>query len=185
MVIALLACTAGSLGTVNERAMAVAGQAIEPIIPGATLQFYEIEGSSRQELLSAMDRAEITDYSGDFVYAKTNWYVSADGPTADPKIDYITVTLPRWRHPEDAEDHLVEAWRKFVTRLIQHEANHVRLVHEALPDIEQALRNGPTASARWRFESALEELRQRERDYDSAASHGETEGAVWDSVPNR
>lgn len=74
MLIALLACTAGSLGTVNERSMAVAGQAIEPIIPDATLQFYEIEGSSRQELLS-----------GYFVYAKTNWYVSADGPTADLK----------------------------------------------------------------------------------------------------
>ena len=85
MVIALLACTAGSLGTVNERAMAVTGQAIEPIIPGATLQFYEIEGSSRREFLSAIDRAEIADYSGYFVYAKTNWYVSADGPTADPK----------------------------------------------------------------------------------------------------
>ncbi len=185
MVVGLLACNVVPLGKVSEQAGVVTGDSLEPEIPGATVQFYEIEGSTRQELRSAMDNARMTDISGGRFDATTEWYISVEGPTADPNIDYINVTLPRWQPPDEAEDHLIEAWQEYVTRLAQHEANHVRFVYEAFPDIEQALRNGPRHSAQTRFEAALAVLIRRNREYDADTRHGETEGAVWESVDGR
>ena len=185
MVVGLLACNALPLGRVSEQAVVVTGDGLEPQIPGATMLYYDIEGSTRQELRWAMDDARTTKNSGNRFDGTTSWYISVEGPTADPKIDYINVTLPRWKPPDDSDDRLIEDWQQYITSLAQHEANHVSFVYDALPDIEQALRNGPLASAQFRFNAALEELRQRDRDYDSATRHGEKEGAVWDPVSNR
>jgi predicted secreted Zn-dependent protease len=100
----------------------------------------------------------------------------------------ITTTLPRWA-PGDAAaapPEVKEAWDRFIKALGEHEYGHARLALAALADVHhkvKGLGSDPDCRALGRridatAQKALDEHRQRDRDFDLKTRHGANQGAV-------
>ncbi len=105
--------------------------------------------------------------------------------TLDTKLD-LKVTLPRWTAGLSASQDAMSRWQRFIDGLRVHEAGHVQTGR----DLESNFRRAAVAmkvqncgaldaALRARFESLLEQSRQRDLDYDRDTRHGATQGAVF------
>jgi predicted secreted Zn-dependent protease len=154
-------------------------------IENARLDYYSIFGSSESELRAQLDAKAPIGYDGYKGDATTNWYIRWDWPgygnsscdlsKATVSIE-IVVTFPRWAPPNNAPRDLVAKWDRFTRDLADHEQNHVDFVVDNYLTVLDAIRNATCQTADAAATSALEPIRQLDRDYDAATNHGETEG---------
>jgi len=128
--------------------------------------------------------------------ARTDWYVtwtydyssSADGCTiASPAVSLrLRFVVPAWRAPKEPRDDVVKEWNRFFAALWRHERGHVGFAIRAAREIDRSLADLRAASdcdeleARadaW-GERTVRRFRSKERAYDEATAHGQTEGAL-------
>ena len=155
-------------------------------IPNATIEYYEISGSTEGELREQLDALAPVGYDGYKGDATTNWFIRWDWPgygtmscdLSKATVSYeIEVVFPRWALPDDASPDLVTKWASFTRALAEHEKNHVDFVVANYRSVLAAIKSATCETADAAASSALEPIRQHDREYDAATNHGETDGA--------
>lgn len=158
---------------------------IAPIV-GAQVVYYDIYGSTEQELLAGMQANALQDDTGYSAFALTSWYISWGWPgygtdncdllAATTELD-ITITMPRWIPPDNPDPRLVETWNRFFNALAYHEQTHVNNATGIYPEVLPAIQNATCLTADQAAHDVLNKLRQADFSYDQETGHGLTEGA--------
>jgi predicted secreted Zn-dependent protease len=110
------------------------------------IEFYDITGTTNQDLMDAMDKKRET-LKG---FAITEYNVVYDVKDSDPtspqckivswKVEpKIKVVLPRWTNPGDAPLGLVIFWKFYFQEIVRHEAGHVRIVLEGAAAVDEVI----------------------------------------------
>jgi len=159
-------------------------------IEHAQIVYYDITGSTENELRKSMDMLRPKDPFWDFrpVDAYTAWHISWNWPgygtdTCDltaAVISYeIKVTIPRWTPPANASPNLIAKWEKYIQILELHEKGHVNNVVNNFPNVQTAIRNATCATADVAGSKALLEISRLDSTYDNETQHGATQGAIF------
>jgi predicted secreted Zn-dependent protease len=97
----------------------------------------------------------------------------------------VTVTLPRWRHPADASPPLIAAWNSYVAHVEVHEAGHRAIAEQYARRLVAALTalRGDPCDKVWDAAGrtaarVVAEGRAKNREYDVATNHGQTQGVI-------
>jgi predicted secreted Zn-dependent protease len=166
----------------------VEGSSGEELVPftGAQIIYYEIEGSSEQELRAQLDEMGPVDSSGYKGDALTEWevswnwpgYGSGDCDLSQAEVTYtVKVLFPRWNPPEDASNNLILKWFNYTYRLAKHEQGHVDYVVENYGIVNDAIQEATCETADEAALAALEPLHAFDLEYDRQTGHGTTQGA--------
>jgi predicted secreted Zn-dependent protease len=155
-------------------------------IPNTAIVYYDIKGSTENELRDQLNKLGPTGYDGYKGDATTEWYIrwnwpgygsdSCDLGAAIISHD-IKVILPRWTPPVNTSRDLRAKWATYVTQLALHEKGHVEHVLENFPAVVEAIKGGTCESADIIGLDMLDQLRQHDIDYDAVTHHGATQGA--------
>ncbi len=161
-------------------------EAPAPAIEGAAVTWFDLEGVDRIDLLESCLRRCPRDDADVVVASLTTWRVDwswtrrptdlceVAGATVDAS---VTVELPRWAAPPEADPALVAEWEAWHTALRRHEQGHVEVVHVFAHDAETVIREAGCAGADEAGARLLTGLRQAQADYDAATVAGHTQGA--------
>jgi predicted secreted Zn-dependent protease len=98
----------------------------------------------------------------------------------------IATTLPAWMAPTNATPAVRTVWQRYITALRKHEDGHAQLALAAAAEIRQRVgevgEGLDCESLKRKLNEiayrALEEHRQKERDYDRRTRHGAAQGAA-------
>jgi predicted secreted Zn-dependent protease len=159
-------------------------------------EFYEIRGSTAEELHGEMQRLGPLGEEGRRFHGWTAWtinwrYVSQPSGSAcrATRVEVtaeITLTLPRWRAPPDAPESLRRQWDAYLAALRVHEDGHrdlavatARRVHSRLSGFRTSDCRDFNREANTEGQRILDRLRADNRRYDEETGHGRTQGAVW------
>lgn len=162
-----------------------------------TVQYYDIEGSRKKDLIKEMKKKGVKEKNGRF-HAHTNWRVNWNyryAPASDGcRIHSVTTDLvihyvfPRWTPPEGVSPDLVRKWESYYSALKTHEDGHAEIgrkaalaVEAALPRLGKGLSCGQIQGAvDAEGERILNQYREEEADYDALTRSGRTQGAYLD-----
>ncbi len=175
-----------AMSTPSRRSLPTSAAIGSVNIQNASVVYYDISGSSESELRAELDAKSPVGYDGYKGDATTNWFIRWNWPgygsrscdLSQATVTYeIEVIFPRWTSTDDAPPELVAKWADFSRALAGHEENHADFVAANYQSVLDAIRSATCETADAAATSALEPLRQHDRDYDAATNHGETEGA--------
>jgi len=155
----------------------------------ANFQFYEIQGSTADELQAGMAQSGPTSSGGAEFAANTSWQfhwswnqTTAGGvchPTNVHVTYSVTIAFPHWTPPANAAPGLVDRWTTFSEALATHEDGHAVRVIQNAGKVGDAIAGASCANAQAAAQSALDSIQQISDQYDSDTNHGATQGAVW------
>jgi len=157
-------------------------------ITNATMIYYDVTGSTAQELRAQMSEDGPLSDDGHRFDARTNWYISWSWPgygtrtcnLQDVTVTYrITVTFPHWVEPANPNPALVSRWSAYTQALATHEEGHVDFVVSHYQAVATAVKNATCLTADAAAQAALQPIRQHDLDYDAATNHGATQGATF------
>jgi predicted secreted Zn-dependent protease len=149
--------------------------------PHATLQLYDIRGSTESEL-----RAQLNAYGPGGYDAYTQWQIhwnwpgrgEADCRLAEAEVSYeMTVTFPHWTPSVDVAPELVAKWNAYLEALALHENKHINNVVIHYPAVVAAIKQGSCLSAEAAAQAVLQQMRQFDSHYDDTTDHGRKQGA--------
>lgn len=155
-------------------------------VPNATMQYYDVSGTSVTELRASMDAREPVDSSGRRNDAFTTWNIDWTWPlnpdgtcilSGATTTDTITVTFPRWLPPADALASLIARWNTYESALVTHESGHVSFVVSTAADVLSAIKRATCTTAEAAAQAVITRIRQHDLDYDAETDHGATQGA--------
>jgi len=155
-------------------------------IPNAAIVYYDIAGTTEEELGAQLEALGPMGYDGYRGDATTRWYIRWDWrgyEASDCRLDEavvsyeIQVILPHWTPPEDASPDLVAKWSRYTRALAEHEKGHVDFVVASYDLVAEAIKNATCETAEAAAQTALDLIRQHDIDYDAATDHGATQGA--------
>ncbi len=164
---------------------------ILPSVPNATIIYYDISGSTQNELRTQLDALGPIGYDGYKGDSTTRWSITWHWPDdaegacelSRTQISYeIKVVFPRWRSSEGVSLELKAKWTRYVAALAEHEKGHVDLVIDNIPKVKETIQNATCETANTAGETMLDEIRKQEIDYDAATNHGATQGARFPST---
>jgi predicted secreted Zn-dependent protease len=177
-------------------AIAQAPREIEAPVIHDDIEYIDVTGNSRRDLIDALDRRSVDDGTGKRFYGHTRWElrwnfnVASDGGdcrvgSVSAQLDVHT-SIPRWNPPANADPSLVRRWNAFVDALRVHEDGHRDIAIEAAREITQRIEAvQPTTKCETlkrtvtiRANTLLDEYREKGRRYDRETDHGRTQGAV-------
>jgi predicted secreted Zn-dependent protease len=156
-------------------------------------EYYEVAGSSAEELRAAIDRLRPKDGRGERHDAVTRWdvhweyrYSSAAGPCALTSFATsveVSTRLPKWSN-RDAGSWLAERWDRYMPALEDHENGHAQIGLRAARAIQEhvsALDPARTCalledSIRSKGEALLDKHRSEDAEYDRRTKHGASQG---------
>lgn len=157
-------------------------------IPNATIEWYDIQGSTSAELRQQVDTYGPVDDNGERWEAMTYWEISWNWPgygSADCNLSQATVSyentviLPRWNPPPEAAPQLIERWNAYLPALARHEQNHVEIVLAHYQEVLSAIQSADCLTADSAARAAFEEIRRLQNEYDDASQHGANEGIYF------
>jgi len=166
--------------------------------PRINIKYYDIEGSTPEELRRSLDAQGPLDRKGIRRYAYTRWRIWWNWPRRGTgpdfsrcKADYqAEVFLPRWKRAKRAEPKLQASWNEFLNAMVHHEMEHVdsaRLNYQSVAKrVQDAFAVHPDLSEAEAEAIAQEELtRIRLIDWtlDRRTKHGKTEGVELRDLP--
>ena len=162
-----------------------------------TVEFYEVSGTSAQELRKELDRLGPVDGDGVRHDGHTRWFINwtyqlepdVDGcevRSFETTLD-ITMTLPRWKKSKTAPGRLVRRWEQYIAALRLHENGHRDIALAAAEEIRRRFKGRRDAddcqslakALNRTAEIALGEYRRQEVVYDEQTQHGRTQGAQF------
>jgi predicted secreted Zn-dependent protease len=160
------------------------------------VEYYDVAGSSAQEIRHSIDRLRPKADDGERFDAFTRWEVRWDyryelGESGCAISEFTTsvrivMTLPRWS-PGLAGSELKKHWEKYYRALVDHERGHADIAVQAAEDIQEQASALPPVSTCLALETAvdgraeeiLERHRRKEIAYDARTRHGTARGAVF------
>lgn len=160
-------------------------------------EYYEIRGSSEQELRSQMLKNGCTWEDGKKYDSVTSWSWTWDYGTGHTSQtcsadDFaialeITFRLPKWVRTDDVPQPLVDKWDGYLKNLTMHENGHRDRVMDAALELSGAVARLPralTCSDRDRKVRALNskitaQLNEAQQAYDATTDHGAKQGALF------
>lgn len=155
-------------------------------IPNANIVYYDISGSSEDELRAQLNTLGPIGYDGYRGDAITDWFIrwswpgygtsSCDLSVADISYE-IKVVFPRWIPTGDASPDLITKWAAYTKLLAEHEKGHVDSVLENFPTVVDAIKGATCETADSVGNKFLNQIRQLDIDYDAETQHGATQGA--------
>lgn len=162
-------------------------------IRGADVLWVDLRGQTRADLLldcaSHCPKEDLGLSVPSLTTWKVDWTWGRDGEpcrVVDPKVHVdVTVALPRWRPPFDADAALVAEWHHYVAALARHEQGHVDLVYAMAGISEARLAAGGCEGARLVARTMLAELRERQAAFDAYTHHGRNQGPSFFSRGGR
>lgn len=156
--------------------------------------YYPVRGANPQEIRADMNRARQDNDNGphdgstrwdikwNYRYnVRDNLYVISSF-----KINtQITIRLPQWTPPRDADPGLVKQWNNYLRALLQHEYGHVGHGTQAAKEIGDRVKALESFKARPEVQSTLEGIsssaigkyKRADEDYDAKTNHGIKQGA--------
>ena len=155
-------------------------------IPNADMQYYDIVGSTEDELRAELNAKGPVGYDGQRGDATTWWSIRWTWPGQGtffctlnaPTVTYqITVVFPRWNAPSNAAPPLISKWNNYEQALGEHEKGHVDFVVAHYPAVSAAIEGATCSTAEAAAQNALQPIRQHDIDYDAQTNHGATQGA--------
>jgi predicted secreted Zn-dependent protease len=166
-----------------------APEIIEPVdIPNANVIYYDISGSTEDELRAQLNTLGPVGYDGYKGDAATEWFIrwnwpgygtsSCDLSAAEISYD-IKVIFPRWTPNENSSPELISKWASYTKLLAEHEKGHVDSVLENFPSVVEAIKAATCETADAVGTELLGKIRQFDVDYDAATRHGATQGAIF------
>lgn len=186
---------AGVLALLLISAVMVRAEAC-PVTP--VYAYYAVVGTNAQELEDSLRQHGPRDELGAARFAYTDWTVKwawkrQDDGTVDPmsvKLTCLaTILLPTIESREGLSPELSHAWDGFVERTRQHELNHVAHVQQLAPQIHERLHQAArrpggvsVKQAELIVADVVAKIKAKDREYDSATTHGRTEG-TWRIYP--
>jgi len=178
------------------RAVAQTSAETEGPVIHDNVEYVDVTGHSKRELIEALDRLSVADGNGKRFYGHTHWElrwnfnVASEGAecrvtTVTAQLD-VTMSVPRWDPPRNADPALVRTWNAFVAGLHEHEEGHRDIAVAAVQEITRRIEAIPPAAncsklkrtVGIRANSLLDEYREKGRRYDKTTDHGRTQGAV-------
>ena len=98
----------------------------------------------------------------------------------------LTLTLPRWSAPTNADFATRSEWRRYITALAQHELGHAQFAQLAAAGVRKMLSEATAAADCGPLKKRLnadcntvvENFKKRDQEYDARTRHGETQGAA-------
>jgi len=166
---------------------------VEKYIPNANIMYYDIRGSTAEDLV---DQMNLIGPMGDhgrrvWAYAQSNFswdYSPNEDENGNCRVENaqvglkIDVKFPRWIPPNNASPELIGEWENFIRALAEHENGHVKLFFERSGDIEAALWGSDCGSADGATYNAFGLMQQINDEYDDKTNHGATQGAIFPSI---
>ncbi len=150
-----------------------------------TIAYYEIEGSSVDEIRKQLDLHGPTDSTGISHDALTLWGIRWNwpdygSPSEDVSRAKVTckamIILPKLKNIEDLPKDLPEKWTGYVSELMQHEMEHVEIARECRNAIEKAIRESHSNEAERTATAILGEYKDKEVLMDQKTEHGQKTG---------
>lgn len=163
-------------------------EANAPEVAGADVLWFDLKGRDRVDLIESCWENCPHDEQDRPVASLTTWavdwtWVRRPGDPCevlDPTVVVdVTVTLPRWDPPPDADPALADEWRTYLGALTRHEEGHVDLVHHLADGTASALRAAGCERAHAAGAAMLDHIRTAQRNYDDATGNGRTQGASF------
>ena len=157
-------------------------------IPYATVEYYEVSGSTARELRDRMNALSSIDDNGYRGDALTSWEIHWNWKgygTETCDLSSVTATyeiqvrLPRWTPPQDASPALIAKWNAYTLALVEHEKGHVNDVVESLPNLIKTIRAATCTTAEGRAQEVLSQLSADILKYDEETDHGAAQGAIF------
>jgi predicted secreted Zn-dependent protease len=155
---------------------------------------YDVYGDSPEELKRSLLEVGPRDETGNPRFARTEWTVEwrwshrTNGGVDPASISLsckATILLPRYVTTSSSSSDMTSRWASFLTRLEQHEHNHLKHVRRLAPEIKTRIEkadrhNGPLSPSRANriAHRVIREMRDLDVAYDRQTEHGRTEG-VW------
>jgi len=180
----ILACNGLTQATATNTPAPTAVTSVD--IPHATITYYDIIGSTENELRNQLDMYGPVGPDGYQGEAITNWHIqwtwdgygteTCDLRTARTTYD-IQVTMPRWVPSKNASPDLITKWGIYILALANHEKGHVDNVIANHPDVIDAIHRATCTTAEAKAQEVLTRIRQYDIDYDAMMDHGITQGA--------
>jgi len=161
-------------------------QLVNPYFPNATVLYYDITGSTAEDLRSQMDFLGPIDDNGKRYDALTRWYIRWCWPgfSQSPcELDKATVwyeikvIFPCWVQFKDASPKLVAQWEEYIVALAEHENGHADYIVKNYQSVAIAIMNANCLTAESAAQAALVPLRKHDDEYDAITDHGRTQGA--------
>lgn len=162
-----------------------------------TVNLYDVKGRTLDELRRDVfsrgpyDRIKRQRFAG-WTSWQIKWWLDhrADDETCTVTSarteTHVTYTLPRWREEHSAPLDLQQAWRRFLTALVEHEQGHGQLARELGDRIEVAIKQLPPHADCRELEREANELAEvmirddtEQEAYDLRTGHGERQGAAF------
>ena len=158
--------------------------------------YYAVTGQTPPTLLASLHRSRPAGTNSTFD-GSTTWtitwnyrYSTRSGGVRLDSVEItakIAVTLPRWTQAAGAPTNLVQSWQRYQRALAAHEEGHVRLVREAVAEMQKGVSSLSDFDSKASLLEALdracsqvvEKAKERERQYDAQTWHGRKQGAVW------
>ena len=156
-------------------------------------EYYEVTGSSAEELWVAIHRQAPRDHKGKRGVGMTHWEMqwkyqlkqtsSGCVPTSLNIAVEIITTLPRWKN-RYSDTALADTWNRYLAALEAHEREHLEIalratqeIHERLSRLDAArtctlLQNSIDSTA----EALLNDLDRVQSEYDRRTNHGVSQG---------
>ncbi len=171
-------------------------QAVSSFLPSVTTQYYQVQGTTTQELTASLHRLAPT-IAGQRYAAVTHWHVDYHyfygHVGGDYRISSFTITFtairlfPQWDPPVDASMRTVRQWGAFIRHLNTHEQGHLETGYAASFAVGKELENFPPAptaasladNVTTTLESIINMYSAKDKKYDRVTDHGATQGAVW------
>lgn len=156
-------------------------------VPEAVVSYYDVKGSSGDEIRKAIDRSpQRPREGGRAVDALTTWNYSwrtwGDGhggcdPSRAEVLFTANVLLPRL--VGQVPPNVARDWDRYIVNLRTHEAGHVTYAKARMADVMAAAKSPRCADVKPAVDRVLNEIRANDRLYDAQTSHGLKQGAVF------
>ena len=160
---------------------AVPAPAELPRIPGVTIRYYDVSGSTPGKILAAMKSRRPADPAGKVSPSSSRWSIGMDIQKATTgtqcrvtratavfraEVDFprLVVTAKAKGEEQPGEEKLGEfmkRWNEHVATLDRQQAAHLRAIHDQLPEVERAAMAGGCDGARAAAESVIARIRER------------------------
>jgi predicted secreted Zn-dependent protease len=156
--------------------------------PNTTVRYYDVTGTDVRSIRAYMNAHGAKDPNDGGVFdAITRWHISWRWPvmngvcqTSQVRMRFSAdVLLPRLTKIDTLTPEVRNAWNRYMSALITHEAGHVRHAYEHMDEVAAAIRPAGCADANRAGQAAVKRLNQYDIEYDRETRHGETQGAIF------
>jgi predicted secreted Zn-dependent protease len=159
--------------------------------------YYALTGAAVEEIHADLARKRPWKQEVDgFTGWKIDWSYRTEAADSECRLQSfevkteITITVPRWIPPAEADEGTKRSWATYINGLLAHEEGHKRIALAASNEVRRRLQQLTSATtcdalaARIKRDAteAVEEFKRREKAYDERTDHGRKDGTGFPAV---